>query len=223
MNAKRNALVLCCALIAGLSTTAAYGGDFFTDQGSIWAGGSFTYLNENIRGETSPMTMLMLSPSARYFPAKYFIVSPAFSWDLMTESLDQDNSYSSGTFAIGPELGFAFGNNIPVVPYVISGVQYTHQYTTSHYTSIDQFGNSTTVDEKSGADGWRIPLFGGVMIPLVNGLGIQVETGFTYNHSRDYSFGNVTDASIFSISIGVCGIGKNLGLSFLNTFTDLMF
>jgi hypothetical protein len=69
----------------------------------------------------------------------------------------------------------------------------------------------------SGADGYNIPLYTGIMIPLVDGLGIQVETGFAYSHMRNYttSLNNTSDYSIFSISLGVCGIGRKTAISIL--------
>jgi hypothetical protein len=215
VSAKRNALILGCALIAALSTTAR-SGDYFTDQGSIWAGGVFSYLSESVRSENNPMNLVMLSPVVRFFPVQFLLVSPAFSWETMSSKSNDGSSSSSGSFSIGPQVGFAFGKNIPVVPYVISGVSYVHQYYSDSYSSLGTVSQTYT----GGADGYAIPIFGGVMIPLVDGLGIQVETGFTYNHTRDYTTGDLSDISTFSISVGVCGVGKKLAVSFLNSFLN---
>jgi hypothetical protein len=220
VDAKKSTFILGLAFLAGLGTTAA-GGDFFTDRGSIWAGGSLGYINENTRNSNPPMNMFMLSPVIRYFPVKYMVVSPAFSWITMSQTDKNDNGYTSGTYSIGPELGIAYGNNIPAVPYLISAVQYAHSYSSTSTTGTGAFSPfSQTV--KSGADGYRIPLFGGIMVPIVEGLGIQLEAGFIYKHLRDYTHKRSSDMSTFSISVGVCGVGKRMGISFLNTFTDFL-
>jgi len=208
--------VLGFVLLAAFSSNVK-SGEFFTDQGSLWTGGSIAYINENVRGESNPMNMFLLSPDVRFFPIPYFIVAPAVSWELMSTSGSGFKS-TSGMFTIGPELGFAYGKNIPVIPYVLTGVRYVHDYSSNSFTSL-----GTTQTTKSGSDGYRIPIGLGIMAPLVNGLGIQVETGFIYNHVRDYTSNQNSDMSAFVISVGVCGIGKNLGVSFLNTVTDLMF
>jgi hypothetical protein len=214
VSAKRNALILGCALIATLSSTAR-SGDYFTDQGSIWAGGAFSFSSESVRSENNPMTLVMLSPVVRFFPGQFLLVSPAFSWDVMSSKSNDGSSSSSGSFSIGPQVGFAFGKNIPVIPYVISGMSYSHGYYSDSY-SAGTFSQTTT----GGSDGYSVPIFGGIMIPLVDGMGIQVETGFTYNHSRDYTTGDLSDMSTFSISVGVCGVGKKMAVSFLNSFSS---
>lgn len=227
MNIKRNAIVLGVALMTGFLSTAK-GAEFFTDRGSMWYGGSLCYLSEYVRSEQNPIYITMMSPVVRFFPARYFVLSPAFSWENTSSSSNYSStsSYSSnsGIFTIGPELGFAYGNNIHVVPYVMSGIKYAHSYSSSTYSGTYSQTSS------SGADGYRIPLFAGIMVPFIDGLGIQVETGFTYNHLRYYSDasslslqGTSQDMSTFSISVGVCGVGKNTAISFLNTLTDLLF
>ena len=123
MNVKRNAVVLGIALLAGFFSTAQ-SGEFFTDQGSIWAGGTISYGIEYDRNGPAPVNMINLSPLIRFFPCKYLVLSPAFSWGTEFETYTDAGStysYSEGTFVIGPEVGFAYGNNIHVVPYVISG------------------------------------------------------------------------------------------------------
>ena len=106
-------------------------------------------------------------------------------------------------------MGFAYGNNIHVVPYVFSGVKYAHFYQSGIYSSTPEQATPNP------ADGYRIPLFTGIMIPIVDGLGIQVETGFAYSHLRYYNKAMNEDISIFTISIGVCAIGKKTALSIL--------
>jgi hypothetical protein len=203
VKAKRNIVILGIALIAVFSSTVK-SADFFTDKGSIWASGSISYINEYIRGETDPVNTFTLSPTVRYFPVKYLFVAPAFSWSIASQK-----DFSIGSFNIGPEVGFAYGNHFPAVPYVLTGIKYVHTYVS--YSS----------SSRSGADGFQIPLLAGIMVPLVDGLGLQLETGFTYNHARNYGIGASSDNSAFSISIGVCGIGKSMAISLLNSFTGL--
>ena len=219
MNVKRNAVVLGIALLAGFFSTAQ-SGEFFTDQGSIWAGGTISYGIEYDRNGPAPVNMINLSPLIRFFPCKYLVLSPAFSWGTDFETYTDAGStysYSEGTFVIGPEVGFAYGNNIHVVPYVISGIKYQHSYSSETYSGAGMPSQTTN----SGADGYRIPLYTGIMIPIVDGLGIQVETGFAYSHLRNYAGTNSIngepnqDFSVFSISVGVCGIGKKTAISIL--------
>lgn len=136
----------------------------------------------------------------------------------------EKSSHGSGAFTLGPEFGFAYGNTIHSVPYVISGIKYAHAYSKTTSSTINGLSQTTS----NSADGYRIPLYTGIMVPIFEGLGVQLETGFTYSHLRyssdEYSMGTTydQDMSTFSISIGVCGIGKSTAISFLNTLIDFL-
>jgi len=206
MNAIRNAVVIAAAMVA-LFGSRAQSAEFFTDQGSVWTGGYLTFESVSVRGESVPENLWMVSPVVRYFPVKYFFVSPYFTWEFMNVG----STSSSGSVLIGPEIGFAYGKNIPVIPYVKSGVDYAHSYGSYNY-------GAGYPEAKYGTDGYQIPISAGVMIPVIDGLGFQVEGGFAYQHQRESGSGITSDQSVISISIGVCGIGKGTALSFLNTF-----
>jgi hypothetical protein len=213
MDSKTNIAVLIAAVIA-VSSSPVKSDDFFTDKGSIWTGGTFSYSNETYSGQT--VNVFMLSPAFRFFPAKYFLVGPAFAWRDMSSSYSGDN-YSSGNVYFGPELGFAYGNH-RVIPYVISGVQYAHSYSTDTYSS----GYMGTTTSTQNSDGYQIPLNIGMMVQLVDNMGFQFELGVTYNHAK-YSPGTNVDVTIVSFSIGICGIGKKTALSLLSSFRGLIY
>jgi hypothetical protein len=223
VNVKKTFVAFCIAIAAGFCGQVC-AADYFTDRGSFWAGGAFSYQNENIRGQSDPVTMTMVSPTLRFFPAKYFLLSQAFSWWTTSQTDPDNNGYSYGMFTFGPEAGFAFGKNMPVVPYVISGALYAHSYSSSSYMTTDINGNPITDTRKSGADGYQVPLLTGVMIKLFDGLGIQVELGFSYIHIRGYTAPvSTSDLSTVSISVGVCGIGSRSAVSMMmNTYSGFM-
>ena len=202
MKSKTGIAVLIIAMVAIFSSPVKSAG-FFTDRGSIWTGGTFSFSSQTYyHGQT--VNVFMLSPAFRYFAAKYFLVGPAFAWRDISNS-NYGDRYSTGSLYLGPELGFAYGNH-RVIPYAISGVQYTHSYSSDYYSS----------------DGFQIPINGGIMVALFDGIGIQFEMGITFNHSRS-TLGLNPDATMFSLCLGVCGIVGKTAISLLSSFRGLLY
>ena len=199
---KKAAIVLtACACVISSNATA---GEFFTDQGSMWTGGYLGFIQAQSRNVSDPTTSFIVAPVFRYFPCKYFLVGLPFSW-----STSSAKNYSSYTLSIGPEIGFAYGNSIPVIPYVLTSIRYFH-YTYDNTSILSPYSE--------GYEGYEIPLATGIMVPIVDGLGFQAEMGYRYQHVRgSYSSG---DAGAFYISAGICGIGKKFAISLMNMFMD---
>jgi hypothetical protein len=181
------------------------GAEFFSDKGSIWTGGSISFISQHVRPDSVATNGFLLVPTFRFFPVKYLMVGSS-----LTLRSAAWGKYSSSSISIGPELGFAYGNNIPVFPYILFSIQYFHSaYTFESYSDYDNPATTTSM-----FNGYIIPLSGGIMIPVFDGLGFQVEAAYLYEHYGSGFFKQ--EIGLFRLSIGVCGIGKKIAISFLN-------
>jgi len=199
---KKAAIVLtACACVMSLNATA---GEFFTDQGSMWTGGYLGFIQAQSRDGSDPSTSFIVAPVFRFFPCKYLLVGPAFNW-----STSSSKNSSSNYLSIGPEIGFAYGNSIPVIPYVLTSIRYFH-YTYDNTSILSPYSE--------GYEGYEIPLATGIMVPIVDGLGFQAEMGYRYQHTTGNFLSG--DVGYFYISAGICGIGKKFAISLMNMFMD---
>jgi hypothetical protein len=205
------------AIFSGICISTAHGTEFFSDQGSMWFSGEFNFAVANDRTSSDNVNMVLLDPTIRFFPARYFFIGPHFQW-----LGDYSKNYSMNRIAIGPEIGLAIGN-MPVIPYGMSSILYTHQSNTSTYTSNLTNSISATQTHTSGADGYILPISTGMMIPIFDNIGLQFEIGYAYNHSYSYTYRDNSNQGVFFIAFGVCGIGKAAAISVMNLFTNLMF
>jgi hypothetical protein len=197
---KKTTIVL--TVLVGFMISSAAAGEYFTDQGSMWTGGGLGFYQYQYRGASDPSNTFIFEPLFRYFPCKYLVVGPAFLW-----STSSQINYSSYSISIGPEIGFAYGNNLPVIPYVLSSFRYTHSSVTNKSSGFSQ-------SYSYGTEGYEIPIATGVIIPVVNGLGFQVEMGYNYAHRNEYY--SQSDLGTFHIAFGICGIGNKVAISLMN-------
>jgi hypothetical protein len=178
-------------LIIGILTSTALttnAGEFFTEQGSYWLGGeaNFSSIGNTEDGERN--NALKLAPIIRFFPSNSLFVGPAFFWNG-----SYSKYYTANVLGLGVDLGFAFGEKLPVIPYFRSGGLY----------------NISTYDSKS-INGFTIPIAGGVIIPLFDAIALQIEPSFYLNWLDGEEF------NTFAISFGFCGKGKKSVISILN-------
>jgi hypothetical protein len=200
MNYLKKAAAAAMASICLLSSYAL-AGEYFTDMGSMWLGGGLGFFQYHVRDNSDASNSFVFSPIFRIFPCKYLVVGPA-----LTFTTSGQKGYSSSSISIGPEIGFAYGNNIPVIPYILSSFRYVHYSSTS-----DQIYTY-------GQEGYEIPIASGLMIPVADGLGLQAEMGYRYQHLTNYRSNN--DLGTFYIAVGVCGIGKRFALSIMDLIMD---
>jgi hypothetical protein len=190
-----------------MPNAGVHGAEFFTDKGSIWASGSLSYAiaTDNFG---VPANVIDFAPVIRFFPTRYFVLGPAGSWCHY-----YGDDYYSGYFSLGLEWGYAYGNHTPLIPYVLTDLQYVHAY--DEYTDYDYYGNKSV--QHSVGDGFQFALQTGAMMPIMDGLGLQLEAGLAAR-SINWQWGG--SYSVCSISIGICSIGKRTALSLLGSYTN---
>jgi len=93
--------------------------DFFTDAGSFQIGGEIAFISEGFENREYRVNRFILSPILNVFPINYFFIGPAVS--LMATTLDSRNSISVN---LGGTMGFAYGKDIPVIPFLYCSPQY---------------------------------------------------------------------------------------------------
>jgi hypothetical protein len=195
---------------------------FNAKQGQVWLGGSFSYLTMNRQYKVEERTydyytrqyetktswvkgnrahMVSFSPISRFFPANNFCFGPKFGW-MSTFGKD----YSSNAINLGGDIGFV-GSGNSVLPYfivsphaLIMGVSYT--YSSSSYGDRER---DTSITH------FVLPLTAGLIIPLSgSGVAMQLEVGYSM------SFEEYQKQNMFSIGVGVSGLGRKIAVSFLN-------
>jgi hypothetical protein len=179
------------AVLVAVFCVNLFATDFFTDRGSWWLGGGCSYSADVMKSGNSLTAMhsFGIGPSVRFFPCKYLFIGPALSWSGMY-STNSENFYN--VWGAGVEAGFAYGKNEHIIPYFRTGVTYTYE----KWYSLNAIA---------------IPVAVGLMIPLFDGVGLQVDAGYDL-----LSEGSESQKShIFGISVGFCGIGKKSALSLL--------
>lgn len=198
----------------------SFAGDFFADRGSLWFSGSIGYnfiKTSNIYTDyfdndttedkyKTSQNIFSVSPSIRFFPARFFYVGALFQWQGYFVKIKDETTekYNINFLNPGALLGFAFNKNTPVIPYVETGFTYNHStYNYEEYMDMKMKGN-----------GFSLPLECGVLIPL-NGVGLQFGLRYQFqkyhteeDFEEDYHFVNDMTSHTISINIGLCAIGK---------------
>jgi hypothetical protein len=174
--------------------------DFFTDKGSLWLGGSGGYHcyveNDNIFNDNITDHSFSLSPMVRFFPYRYFFIGPDLGWGCSFNK----SSYVYNILNAGLEGGFAFGKNEHIIPYVKTGATYLLEIISR---------SNTYMQSDNVIHGIEVPVTIGLMIPLFNSIGLQIQSGYEFQ-----LFGHIRSNN-FGFSFGFCGIGKKSAVSLL--------
>lgn len=141
----------------------------FTDPGTTWLLGSFTYDYQTAVPDEGSQTFsthtLQVETRPAFFVAPGFFLGPSLQW----QKGWNDNFSSSMLFA-GGHAGFAFNAlAAPIKPYL--GLGFSLYHLSSDYD--DEFDN-----ESSSTDGTQFQAFGGWLYQIDH-LGIGLEIGYT--------------------------------------------
>jgi hypothetical protein len=179
-------------VVLSLSALFAQSNNSFSTQGSKWLGGGLTFFS--VGDEYNRVRILQASPILRFFPADHFMIGPSFSWTGMYY-----DSYAINQFGLGFEIGGVFNAGGQLFPYVMSGGQVV-----------------ITGGEGSSTTGFKVPISGGLLIPLGNFFGLQIEPSFinTWVESGHY-------ANSIGIKIGICAFGERAAISVLQGISGL--
>lgn len=181
--------------------------DYFTDRGSYWFGGNFTYAYMNIWGDK--VNQFIFTPIIRSFPLKHLIVGPKFQWTLMVfkdESTYGDSKNRINNVNFGLDLGFAYGKDIPVIPYFI--ICPLFDLLVDHHIDEDY-------DNTYRESGFTLHASIGIFIKFADYLGLQI--------APNYQFSTMLEPShSFSVTIGFGYIGKRHAFSFGQSFMQII-
>jgi len=182
--------------IVAICISALFAGQFSGTRGDLWTGGSFSYMSVGASGGDRE-NIVTLCPTLRFFPVSGFCLGPRMSW--MGEFI---GSSSQNIFGVGMDIGYAHGTSI--IPYILSSPHFAFVNSSYNY-----FGSSSSSDQV-----FFLPFTGGIIVPVGKNLGIQFELGY----SMGFDMSSNQSPNVFSIGIGICGLGEKLAVSVVNTF-----
>ncbi|HZH71826.1 MAG: porin family protein [Fibrobacter sp.] len=191
---KKSILIIMAITISIISASNLQASDF-SKQGSKWLGGLFSFSSMGFKGDDSRLNMIQISPILRFFPVDHFMIGPGFSY---TGSFVEGEGINQ--FGIGAEIGGVFNLDDKLYPYVRSG---------GNFTII---GGSIM---EGSLNGFSLPIAGGLIIPVGNIFGLQIEPAYTITWIEGESM------NVFSISLGICGIGEKSAVSVLQGISGL--
>ena len=184
--------------IVAVCMSTLFADKFSGKQGDIWTGGSFNFMSVKTNGVSDRGNILTLCPMVRFFPVSGLCLGPRISWMGIYEGSSRNN-----IFGLGMDIGYAGGSQ--VIPYFITSPHFAF---VSSSSSNSYYGSSS-----SSSQAFFLPFTAGMIIPTGSSLGIQLELGYSINTSS--SLGEADN--VFSIGIGVCGLGEKLAVSIVNT------
>jgi hypothetical protein len=138
--------------------SAVYSASFFTDRGSVQVGGGLLFASTGYEDRDYRDNVFTFSPMVNFFPLPYFFVGPAF--DMTVEGR---NGSGEVGFGIGGRVGFAYGNNMAVIP----------------FASISPQLLIGAGDNESNA-GFGTDIVGGIIIPVKKHFSINMGPGFWF-------------------------------------------
>ncbi|MDD4972197.1 MAG: outer membrane beta-barrel protein [Paludibacter sp.] len=188
---KLKKVILICSII-GLHVVA-YGQELTIGKGTSMISGKASFSNTgyssaNATGSTS-FTELTLSPSGDYFIVDHLFVGAGLSY-LGTNT----NGFKTTKLGIGPEIGYAFGNqDSKLFPYINAGWNYLKSTMDFSY-----FGTNAT--NNSSANGISFGI--GVIVPVKTHIGLVLEGKY---NNFNYSNSNEID-NVISVNFGIVGL-----------------
>lgn len=191
----------CTAVLISTTLSFAQEKSFNASKGDIWFGGGLSYssLGFKFEGESGNLRIntFNIAPILRFFPTDGLILGPKVDYSRISYShSDEINGYNY--LGMGGELGYLAGN-LKVKPFVLAAPQF-----------------HTLFDSKDGEVGFTMPITAGVMIPVTDHIGLQLETGIQFRTYSDYDY----STNQFFVGFGICGFGKRSAVSMTTKILD---
>jgi hypothetical protein len=185
-------------IVVTVCVSALFAQQFGGNRGDIWTGGSFNFVTAGSSGGGDRENLFTLCPILRFFPVTGLCLGPRISW--MGEFWP---SFDINVFAAGMDIGYVGKAN--VISYLL---------TSPHYAFLGESSSGLSISSSS-LTVFYLPFSAGVIIPVGQSLGIQLEAGYSIGFNTSPNQGSSSNA--FSIGIGVCGLGEKLAVSVVNT------
>jgi hypothetical protein len=181
MKYKGKILFLACFIV--ITSSGLNAAQFFTARGSVQLGGSFSFKSTGYEDGQYRDNEFYLSPEINFFPINYLLVGPSIKMDIKKRTSDNLSIKIKSQFAMGGKIGFAYGKQIPVIPYAYGSPLFI----------IDSY--------KDDSDpGFGMELNGGIIIPVQRHFSINFGTGFWFQ-SIDSNTSNT-----FFCAVGITGL-----------------
>lgn len=173
--------------------TYSFAQEYAVDKGATWLSGTVSFsssggeLFEDYDGNNS--SVFNLAPSINYFVGKNFFMGGGLDF-----SLEKQGDYQSNSIGVGPQIGYAFGNqDSRAYPYLDLGLRY-------YGMSVD-YGSGNS--EGTGTD---IFFGAGINVPLRPHLGLTFEAGYHMLNIKEKEYDDTYSGNIFAIGIGIVGL-----------------
>ena len=167
--------------------------EYAVDKGATMIAGSVSFsssggeLFEDYDGNSD--NVFSLSPTINYFVGKNFFIGGGLEFSTETQG-----DYKSNSIGVGPQIGYAFGNQeSKVFPFVDLGLRY-------YGMSVD-YGSGNS--EGSGRD---IFLGAGMIFPVRSHLGLTFEAGYHMLNIKEKDYDENYSGNVLGISIGIVGL-----------------
>jgi hypothetical protein len=191
MQKSRNTIFSILLLV--FSFTGAFSQEYFTDKGSVWTGGSLNFSSIGIKDGENRNNIIFLSPYVRFFPCKYFMLGPRIQWTGLFSRYASVNQ-----FGIGLDLGFIYGKNEHIMPYLRAGGQF------------DAYGASYSGYSGDNEQGFSLPAGCGIVVKARSIFALQLESAI------ELKWAGGDKITVFSVSLGFAGVGKKIAVSALS-------
>jgi len=210
-----------CILSTIVTTVVAQEQFFDASQGNIWLGGGVSYSSMGFKfdGVSAEyrLNSLNISPIIRFFPLNGVILGPKIDYARIAESI---NGKSDGVnlMGIGGEVGYIYGKST-VKPFIFTSPQFSVRLEDDDDGVQDEPLSLIKMQNKNSREDdvvFTLPFTGGLMIPLSDNLGLQLETGMKYKFDADYS------TNTFFFGFGVYGLGTKSAVSVMTTLNDVI-
>lgn len=168
-----------------------------TDRKATIISGSVSFSNQigDLFSESKNLIRVSFAPNVNRFVLKNLFIGGGLEF-----LYNQQYNFNSNAIAIGPQIGYTFGNsNGPVLPYVDLGIR---------YYNMKQVYFSSGVYKLSGS---QIEFGFGAIVPLKTHIGLIFQGGYQIVELKRKEFdyntsGRFFSGRIFSIGIGIAGL-----------------
>jgi hypothetical protein len=160
-----------------------------TGAGTMWISGTTGYSSAggDLTGSNRANSISFM-PSFLYFAAPNLFLGPALSFERMSQG-----DYSRYTLGMGVKIGYAFGGNGNVIPYLASGFQFGVM-------------NAKAGSAESKASGTDITLGAGLCYQAVKHVGVTFEAGYHFQSLKPEGEEKSVSGNVIGIGIGVIGM-----------------
>lgn len=173
------ALVAMQAVVFQLSAA-----EFFSAKGSVQLGGEIVFSSYGDESRDDRYNEFSFEPIVNFFPIDYLFVGPVFDF-----TVGGSGGYNEAWFGIGGRCGFAYGKDMPVIPFAY----------VSPRLIIHTWDDDNPDNDESDV-GFGTEFGGGIIIPIQEHFSVNVGPGFRFQVVDGFS------ENTFFMGVSVTGL-----------------